>query len=140
MNEQDKQNLWELIDASPDAIVCSVDDDGFPNAKAMYLRVHEGVRTFWFSTNTSAERTRQMTKSPKACVYFFDPVNIRGLMLTGYMRVHHDQETKSKYWREGDEQYYALGPTDPDYCMMCFTAEKGNFWAPLKQLFDVDSF
>ena len=139
MNELDRKNLMALIDASRDAIVCSIDEAGFPNAKAMFLRAHEGAKTFWFSTNTSAERTRQLTERPESCIYFFDPARIRGLMLTGLMRVYHDAETKAAFWREGDDQYYPLGPADPDYCMMCFTAEKGNYWAPLKQLFVVDS-
>jgi general stress protein 26 len=138
MNEQDRKEIEVLIAGSRDAIVCSVDGAGFPNAKAMFLRAREGTKVFWFSTNVSAERTRQLTDRPEACVYFFDPERIRGLMLTGHMAVHRDAETKEAYWQEGDERYYSLGPTDPDYCMMRFTAEKGNYWGGGKRVFEVE--
>jgi len=37
------------------AFIASVDEAGFPNLKAMLTTGrHEGVKTFWFSTNTSS--------------------------------------------------------------------------------------
>ena len=38
-----------------------------------------------------------------------------------------------------DEKYYPLGPTDPDYCILRFTADKGNYWGLQKHLFSVDT-
>ncbi|MNP80296.1 hypothetical protein D3C76_1783520 [compost metagenome] len=52
-------------------------------------------------------------------------------MLLGSMEVLHDQESKDLIWREGDEIYYPLGPTDPDYCVYRFTAQKGRYYAAL---------
>jgi len=72
-------------------------------------------------------------------IYFLDSANIHGLMLTGRMKVYMDAETKLAFWRPGDEMYYSLGPEDPDYCMVCFTAEEGNYWGQQKVLFQVDS-
>ena len=137
MDEQERKEIEALIEASRDAIVCPIDGEGFPNAKAMYLRAHEGIHVLWFSTNVSAERTRQLRGRPQACVYLFDSERIHGLMLTGHMAVHQDAETKESYWEEGDELYYPLGPTDPDYCMMRFVAEKGNYWSAGKRVFDL---
>lgn len=54
------------------------------------------------------------------------------------MKVYSDNETKKDFWREGDEMYYSLGPTDPDYSILCFKAEKGNYYHGLQRhLFDV---
>lgn len=141
MNEQNKQDIIRLVENSRDAFVGSVDDSGHPNVKTMFKRKYEGLRTFWFSTNTSAFRTGQWQKNPKACIYFADPVGFYGLLLTGTMKVYSDNETKLRFWETGDEQYYSLGPTDPDYCMLCFTADKGNYYHGLeRQLFDVAGF
>jgi pyridoxamine 5'-phosphate oxidase len=139
MNEQNKRDIMKLIEDSRDAIVCSIDENGFPNAKAMYRQIHEGLKSFWFSTNLSAIRTQQWLTRSKASIYFFDAEEIRGVMLTGNMQVCTDNETKLAFWKQGDEQYYPLGPADPDYCMLKFVAEKGNYYFyGLKEIFIID--
>lgn len=139
MEKQVRNDIIKLIENSRDAIACSIDEDGCPNAKTMFKARNEGLKTFWFSTNTSAIRTGQWLKRPKACIYFVDAIDFHGLMLTGQMQVYTDDKTKLAFWKEGDEQYYPLGPTDPDYCILRFTAKNGNYYHGLiKLLFIVD--
>ncbi len=141
MNDQNRQDIKKLVKNSRDIIVCSIDDNGFPNAKTMFQLKGEGLHTFWFSTNTSAIRTGQFQKRPEACIYFVDHAGFYGLMLTGSMQVLTDSETKLSFWKDGDEKYYPLGPTDPDYCILRFTADSGNYYHGLqKQLFSVKAF
>ena len=136
MNDQPKQDMLKLIESRRDAIVCSIDENGFPNAKTMFKRKNEGLQVFWFSTNRSAIRTQQWLTNPKACVYFMDPLNVTGLMLTGHVQVCTDMETKQAFWAQGDEKFYPLGPADPDYCMLRFTSDRGNYFSgPQKRLF-----
>ncbi len=129
-------SILEQVDKTRDVIVCSMDEAGFPNAKAMFLRSHEGLHTFWFSTNVSASRTKRFLENPKACIYFLDSEPIHGLMLTGEMKVYMDNEMKQAFWEPSDIMYYHQGPTDPDYCMMSFTADKANYWGGGKYEFD----
>jgi general stress protein 26 len=44
------------------------------------------------------------------------------------MEVLTDAETKARIWREGDTVYYKGGVTDPDYCVLRFTAQKGRMY------------
>ena len=60
-------------------------------------------------------------------------------MLTGCISVHTDDETKQLHWQQGDEEFYALGSTDPDYCILCFTAENGNYMAQKKYVFSLEN-
>ncbi len=139
MDQHVRNNIINLVENSRDIIVCSIDENGYPNAKAMFKMKNEGLRRFWFSTNTSSIRTRHFLERPVACLYFVDHKDIHGLMLTGKMQVLTDNETKKAFWKEGDEKYYPLGPTDPDYCILLFTAEKGNYYHNLKKhIFSVD--
>ena len=138
MNADQRAQIAKLVQTSRDAVVCSIDAQGFPNAKAMFRRENEGLRTFWFSTNVSAYRTAQWQREPKACVYFMDAQGFHGLMLTGTMQVCTDAESKARIWREGDEQYYAQGVTDPDYAVLRFAAERGNYYHGYeRELFDI---
>ena len=43
-------------------------------------------------------------------------------------------EAKEKIWREGDEMYYKEGVTDPDYCVLKFTAVKGRYYSNFKSV------
>ncbi len=116
------------------SFIASVDEDGFPNVKAMFVpRKIEG-NCFYFSTNTSAVRSQQFIKNPKASIYFFSKglFKYEGIMLTGTMEVLQDDKTKQEIWRTGDTMFYKQGVTDPDYCVLKFTAIKGRYYCDLK--------
>lgn len=49
-------------------------------------------------------------------------------MLKGTMEVLEDAWAKELIWQDGDTMYYPLGVTDPDYCVLRFTAERGRFY------------
>jgi len=122
-----------LIARQPTATIASIDADGYPNQKAMLApRKRDGLKTLWFTTNTSSMRVAQYRQNPKASVYFCDPQNFLGLMLRGRMEVCEDPATKQLIWREGDTLYYPKGVTDPDYCVLKFTAETGRFYSNFK--------
>lgn len=128
MDEKIMKDVLSLIESSSECVVCSIDENDFPNAKTMFKAENAGVKMIWFSTNLSAIRTQLWLKNPKACVYFSDSQNFKGVMLTGCIKVHTDDQTKQRFWKQGDEKYYSLGVTDPDYCILCFTSENGNFY------------
>ena len=134
------QTIGNLIDKQGTAIISSVDDEGFPNTKAMLPpRKREGITTFWFSTNTSSLRVSQYRTNPKACIYFFDKRFFRGVMLRGVMEVLEDALSKEMIWRDGDTLYYPEGVTDPDYCVLKFTARSGRYYSNFSsQDFDVE--
>lgn len=125
--------IGNLIDKQGVAFIGSVDGDGFPNMKAMLPpRKREGIKTFYFTTNTSSMRVSQYRANPKACVYFCDRRFFRGVMLIGTAEVLEDSGSKEMIWREGDTMYYPEGVTDPDYCVLRFTVEKGRFYSNFK--------
>jgi general stress protein 26 len=125
--------IGNLIDKAGVSIISSVDEDGFPNSKAMLPpRKREGIKHIFFTTNTSSMRVKQYTKNPKACVYFFDKRFYRGVMLRGTMKVLRDSASRQSIWKDGDEMYYPKGVTDPDYCVLRFTAQNGRYYSNFK--------
>ncbi|MCL1852598.1 MAG: pyridoxamine 5'-phosphate oxidase family protein [Peptococcaceae bacterium] len=134
------QTIGNLIDKQSVSLISSVDIDGFPNTKAMLPpRKREGIKSFWFTTNTSSMRVAQYQDDPKACIYFFDKRFFRGVMLKGIMEVLEDAASKEMIWQEGDTIYYAKGVTDPDYCVLKFTAQSGRYYANFRsEDFDIE--
>jgi general stress protein 26 len=123
-----------LTDRSTIAMVGTNGDDGYPNVKAMIKMETEGLQTIWFSTNTSSKRVAQLARDPKACVYFVDFEQWKGLMLVGHIEILQDPESRQRLWRSGYEKYYPLGVTDPDYTVLRFTSEWGNYYHALSNV------
>jgi len=122
-----------IIDNANVSMISSVDENGFPNTKAMLPpRKREGIKHIYFTTNTSSMRVKQYKNNPKACVYFFDKRFFRGVMLRGTMEVLRDKRSKKMIWKNGDEMYYPKGVTDPDYCVLKFTARNGRYYSNFK--------
>ena len=129
------KKIEQFISRQKVSFVCSVDRDGFPNVKAMLRpRKRNGLKEFWFSTNTSSMRVSQYLENARASIYFYHKglVRYEGVMLKGTMEVLTDQETKNMIWRKGDTLFYRNGVTDPDYCVLKFTAESGRHYRDLK--------
>ncbi len=117
------------------AFIASIDQNGFPNQKAMLRpRKTDGVKTFYFSTNTSSMRVAQYRDNPKASIYFYHKgiVKYEGVMLTGTMEVLEDMSIRKELWQIGDKMFYPQGVTDPDYCILKFTAQEGRYYCDLK--------
>jgi general stress protein 26 len=53
-------------------------------------------------------------------------------MIKGTMEIFEDDASKKMIWREGDTMYYPLGVTDPDYCVLKFTAQTGRYYSHFK--------
>ena len=133
MMRNPEQTIGNLIDKQKNAFIASVDGDGFPNMKAMLSpRKRNGIRELWFSTNTSSMRVAQYRENPKASVYLYDKRFFRGVMLKGTMEVLEDTATKEEIWESGDTMYYPKGVTDPDYCVLKFTAHNGRYYSNFK--------
>ena len=127
------KTIGNIIDKANVSIISSVDEDGFPNSKAMLPpRKREGIKHIFFTTNTSSMRVGQYLKNPKACVYFFDKRYFKGIMLRGAMEVLHDSAAKEMIWKQGDEMYYPKRVTDPDYCVLRFTSQNGRYYSNFK--------
>ena len=125
-----KELIGKMADTLPVSFISSVDEEGYPCTKAMLSpRVRDGIKVFYFTTNTFSLRVAHYKANPKACIYFCDAEGFKGMMLRGTMEVLTDATSKEKIWRNGDEQYYPGGVTDPNYCVLKFTATDGRFYS-----------
>ena len=130
-----EKTIGNMIDKISVSIISSVDEVGFPNTKAMLPpRKREGIKHFYFTTNTSSMRVCQYNNNDKACIYFFDKRFYRGVMLKGTMKVLEDEKSKKMIWQDGDEMYYSKGVSDPDYCVLKFTAQNGRYYRNFKSV------
>jgi len=131
VNENEvKASALELVERSTIAMLGTLDEDGAPRIVAVIKAEHDGMRTIWFSTNTSSEHVGQLERDPRACVYFaqWPQEPWRGLTLGGRMEILRDRASRERLWEDGCERYYPEGIGDPDYTVLRFTADWAKFY------------
>jgi len=130
----DARKIFEFISKQKTAFIASVDEQGFPVIRAMLAPRKIDGNTLYFTTNTSSKKIKHFTENKNSCVYFYKRGKIRyqGATLTGTMEICTDQPTKDMIWRKGDGFIYKKGVTDPDYCVLKFTAETCEYYCDLK--------
>lgn len=110
MMRNPEQTIGKLIDKQGVSFISSISEEGFPNMKAMLPpRKREGIKEFWFTTNTSSMRVAQYRNNPNASIYFYEKRFFRGVMLVGTMEVLEDETSKQMIWQEGDTKYFRAG-------------------------------
>lgn len=66
------EKIINFLDKQKVSFICSIDKENFPNVKAMLKpRKHNGIKEFYFSTNTSSMRVKQYQDNPNASIYFY---------------------------------------------------------------------
>jgi len=124
------ETIGNLIDKQSVGFISSVDEDGFPNTKAMLAPCQrEGIKTFFWHTNSPSMRIKQYKENPKACIYFYDKRFFRGVMLKGTMNVLDDEKTKKELWKDEYSIYYKGGRDGGDFIILKFTAETGRYYS-----------
>ena len=128
-----EKTVGGMADKAKVVYLSYIDSRGFPTTRAMLApREREGIRVFWFSTNTSSQKVAAFRRNPKGSIYFVDRLFFRGVSLSGTVEVLEDPESKERLWRRGDTMYYSRGVTDPDYCVLTFTADRGRYYRNFK--------
>ena len=133
MMRDPEKTIGNMIDKQSICYISSIDEEGFPNTKAMLQpRKRNGIREIYFSTNTSSRKVASFRRDPHACVYFCDKRFYRGIMLKGTVEVLEDPGSKEMIWKFGDTMYYKGGVTDPDYCVLKFTTLSARYYSNFK--------
>lgn len=130
-----EKTIGNIIDKQSVCYIASIDEDGFPNTKAMLKpRKRNGIKEIYLSTNTSSLKVKSFKKNSKACLYFCDKRFYRGIMIKGTVEILQDQESKDMIWQMGDKMYYPKGKTDPDYCVIKFNSISARYYSNFKSV------
>jgi len=134
-----KQLASALVEQNPLVMMLgTIGLGGAPEIKAMVKTRNDGLRCFWFCSNTSARRTEILRRDGRACLYAYEyatdvtPVICRGVMLSGVAELSLDDELRQSLWQDFMTMYYPQGPLDPDFIVVQFTAERGNYYEGLR--------
>ena len=138
-NIEAKQQALALVERNPLVMMLgTVGTSGAPEIKAMVKTRNDGLHRFWFCSNTSARRTEVLRRDGLACLYAYEfaadtsPMVCRGVMLSGIAELSWDDDLRRSFWQDFMTMYYPKGPLDPDFVVVKFTAERGNYYEGLQ--------
>jgi len=132
INTEILEKSKDLVDRSFTGALGTINEEGFPQIKAMLKTQANGLKEFWFCSNTSSKRATQIRKNSNACLYFCDEKTYEGLMLSGQAELSYDDGKRNEFWKEDMRIYYPQGSSDPDFVLIHFTAVKGNYYHGLQ--------
>jgi len=125
-----KEKALKIVNKAKLAMMGTVDESGQPHIKAFIKTKNDGLKEFWFCSNTSSKRAKQIEANGKTCLYFTTN-KWEGVMLTGFAELSYDDELRQSFWSDDMLIYYPQGALDPDFVLIKFTATTGNYYKNL---------
>lgn len=147
MNEAEAKILGrQLMEVSEMAYLTTVQPDGYPNTRALWnLRNRKMFGRLWpffkehkedylilFGTNTSSNKVAHIRTNPKVSVYYCDPMDYRGLTLSGDAEIEEGMELKEALWDPDWAFYYPKGIEDPDFSVISLKPKKARYYHRLE--------
>ena len=121
------ERFWSVLDSSEVVLVITTGAEGFPRARPMILVERDGS-TLWFATSAGSRKVAEIGKDPRVTVLAFDRGDFNQVSLSGRAQVRGDQATKDRLWQEIWREEWPLGPSDPDYVLLCVASERGAYY------------
>lgn len=125
-----REDIFDFVARQKTSILSSVGGDGYPATRALIQPVLIDGNDIYFATYTASRKVAHYRANSKACVYFYEKGrNFQGAELKGEMLVLTDQATKDRFWKPCFTRFYRGGPTDPNYCILKFTAFEAQWFS-----------
>jgi len=109
-NEHIKKDLKEvareIIAASKNCALITVDSLGIADARTMDPFLPEENFTVWMATNPKSKKVRDIANNPNVTLYYFDKTDPGYVTIQGVASLVNSPEQKKKLWKETWKNFY----------------------------------
>jgi general stress protein 26 len=145
MNENEaKRFSLKLMETVWAVYFTTIDGKGIPHTRAMdnlrsrerfpklasLFNAHKKDFLVLLSTNTSSTKMQHIVKNPQVAIYYCEPRQFHGVMLSGEIEIVKNLELKHALWHDYWTKYYPKGIDDPDYSILSLHPTQAEGWAP----------
>ena len=134
------KKLPQIVFNTPIVILSTIDEKGYPSTRAMlnlmdfssYPQIkalsekEENEGRIFLTTNTSSKKIKHIKHNDKACLYFYNATDFKGVTLCGTIKIVEDKILKTAAWGADWQEYYPDGVDSEDYALLLFTPEYGE--------------
>lgn len=117
-----KEIAGEVIIASKNCALITVDSLGVAHARTMDPFVPEEDFTIWLATNPKSNKVKEIRRNPKVTLYYFDKEDSGYVTVQGIATLIDSQKAKEKFWKEEWKNFYKDRKTD--YLLIKVTPSK----------------
>ena len=96
----------QIIAAVPFPTLVTVGLDGAPQARPVQPRLPDSSWTVWLATNPRTRKVREIARTPRVVLHYFDPATLGYVTLKGRARVVRDAATKAAHWDPAWDAFY----------------------------------
>ncbi|MDT7830815.1 pyridoxamine 5'-phosphate oxidase family protein [Flavobacteriaceae bacterium S356] len=107
-----KEIAREIMVASKNCALITVDSSGVANARAMDPFLPEEDFTVWMATNPKSKKVQDILNNPKVTLYYFDKNDPGYVTIQGNATLINDADKKEKFWKEEWKNFYKDRKTD----------------------------
>jgi len=133
MKEQEMKDFClKLMNSKKTACLTTIGSDGFPYTRAVFnlrdpktfpelshvFEDHDEDFLVYVSTNTSSSKVAHIRLNSAVSLYYYDPEDFRGVMLSGNIEIIEDMALKKELYLDWWEKYYPKGAEDEDYTIL----------------------
>ena len=101
-----KEIAKELIIASKNCALITVDSLGIAHARTMDPFLPEEDFTIWMATNPKSKKVKEIQNNPKVTLYYFDKTDPGYVTIQGNATLVNTKEAKEKFWKEEWKNFY----------------------------------
>ena len=101
-----KEIAREVIVASKNCALITVDSLGVANARAMDPFLPEEDFTIWMGTNPKSQKVKEIQNNSKVTLYYFDKEDPGYVTIQGTATLVDSQKAKEKFWKEEWKNFY----------------------------------
>ena len=116
----------QIIKTCDAAYLGVLDENGCPHVSTVSTIKPEDIFTAYFATGLESNKTKRLLRDKRASVCYRAGGN--NITLVGEAEILTDQETKSRMWLDWFVHHFPGGETDPNYCVIKFTAQRASLW------------
>jgi len=127
-----KQECLNLMETADAVYLSTIGGDGFQCTRMMsnlrnkrenpgcikVFEQHQEDFLIYMVTSSSSGKMQQIRANPKVSVYFCNPSEFHGLMLSGEIEEVTDKDIKKQLWQDGWEMYWPGGVDGPEYTIL----------------------
>jgi general stress protein 26 len=99
-----------------------IDEDGYPTTSVITPAKSDGLETVWLCTMLDSNHVRRIGGCSHASVSFTSAEYC--VNLVGDIEIITDSAVKKEMWYDGLAEHFPDGETDPNYCVLKFTARR----------------
>ena len=122
----------QLMNSMKTECLTTIGSDGFPYTRAVFnlrdpktfpelsrvFENHDDDFLVYISTNASSSKVAHIRSNSAVSLYYYDPEDFRGVMLSGNIEIVEDMEIKRELYLDWWKKYYPKGVEDEDYTIL----------------------